>query len=1162
MKSKAILLIFLLVVVTILCLPPGALAVERNFGAGSLIIPMDKNYQPEDDGGVLEAYGLVYALLNHVDAQGNNDIAIYWIINPDKTDIAGIDMIVEVANAAILKDLGVEAVVEYYKHDDKTEPLTYKGGDNLIKVSYWGAPFVIDEEDVEKAKTIIKEAGWIAVDVHEAQVPFKAVVHREMRGTPPRIALMNNKEDDDGNADILESYLRLAGICSDVYDILTPNQIRDGVLQNVDYDFLWAPHWDGYKNYDEDLNSNGKPDVEDIVIKISEFLQSGNGLLAECASIEVFEHSENGHFLTDKGFGHNGGTNDEEDIIYNDVTYANSQVGDFTYAPEGGHLHNWRPFVYGDQYNFDERPDAVPASNPRVKQNEPSVYNDTVTRFTIDNTGWDYYVGGYAYGDRNNGYVVYLGGHKYADCKGELEVSVDTGAHTFEIEFTKDMSDEVFTLLFKYNSGSSTTVTFTQDDLTAVAGDPLIADLTTGKIDKKKKLKDATLRNKKDTAITVDSITISWTGGNADQSVKKIIDNETDVKYLDKGDEPSGTEISTAGLIIEGSGGGDSASCTNNADCEWKNIAGVRYVLNTLFNIKFQLTSVEYSRSSPIVRHPYLYQGSFEYPSYYGHFRRYDVTKTLEEKVAEWDTADGHILSANDGNSNGRKVYTGKNNWDGTWSKVNFDASSIDEMRYPLDVTPSNGDDTDEIAVITRLRGKDWNTDTWVERTNKLGAIMHSAPAIVECNSRFPNRDETAYVGDLYGMLHGIKTSTGGEKWAYIPRNLLGKLQNDRTDSQAVQDFAAVDASPTVKDIFYDHDDNPSTDFVWRTILVCPQGFGGDHIFALDVSDPNNFSVLWEASDDYAPGGGMGYSYRAALNKVKWPIKDDYGQITGYKQKWVVYTACGYATIAEDHGGINVFAFDLVTGQKLWNFSSAYSDSVNDIPGAVTLFDMDGDNLMDRIYVGDMNGRMWELDAIDGTNPNGTEEVLGIEKEIPLVNCGVGNPISVSPAIGMINGRVVLIFGTGGADWASDDQAYSMYCVDVTNKKATKTYADGAASVKWKVDLAVGEKVWSAPSIAAGQLYFATSFGSMESGSPADDVAGIGGNTGNIYSLNVNDGSETWKISNVGKVRGSVYVDRQHVYASTIDGKIIQVGGDDFSAGTTDNVIMMNWREL
>jgi hypothetical protein len=66
--------------------------------------------------------------------------------------------------------------------------------------------------------------------------------------------------------------------------------------------------------------------------------------------------------------------------------------------------------------------------------------------------------------------------------------------------------------------------------------------------------------------------------------------------------------------------------CADNSDCSWDNIAGVRYVLNTLFNIKFHTSPSEYVRAAPVIKHPYLYQGSFDYPSYRGHFRRYDVT--------------------------------------------------------------------------------------------------------------------------------------------------------------------------------------------------------------------------------------------------------------------------------------------------------------------------------------------------------------------------------------------------------------------------------------------------------------------------------------------------------------------------------------------------------
>jgi len=204
--------------------------------------------------------------------------------------------------------------------------------------------------------------------------------------------------------------------------------------------------------------------------------------------------------------------------------------------------------------------------------------------------------------------------------------------------------------------------------------------------------------------------------------------------------------------------------------------------------------------------------------------------------------------------------------------------------------------------------------------------------------------------------------------------------------------------------------------------------------------------VLWEVTDTEAPGGGMGHAFRAALAKIAWPVKNVDDEIIGYEAKWVVFIATGFASIAEAHGGINVFAYDLQTGNKLWHFSQVYADSVNDIPGSITAFDITGDNFVDKLYVGDMNGRMWEINAIDGTNPNGTEEIDGVTKQIPLWNCGVGNPISVSPAIIHFN-PVIVIFGTGGADWASNDQAYAIYAVDATDKQESPTYADGAGTL-------------------------------------------------------------------------------------------------------------------
>ena len=169
--------------------------------------------------------------------------------------------------------LTTAAVVKLYDHNYGTTDLTFNPDEDPVdsaqRITYHGSVFIIDVQDLEEGVEdevyeLINSSSWAIVNVHVAQVPFAAPVYRDMRGTPPKIALMNNGEDKTrGNASILESYLRLAGICSDSYDIVTPNEIAglatDLAVTSIapvlgpngpGYDFLWAPHWDGEKNYD------------------------------------------------------------------------------------------------------------------------------------------------------------------------------------------------------------------------------------------------------------------------------------------------------------------------------------------------------------------------------------------------------------------------------------------------------------------------------------------------------------------------------------------------------------------------------------------------------------------------------------------------------------------------------------------------------------------------------------------------------------------------------------------------------------------------------------------------------------------------------------------------------------------------------------------------
>ncbi|MEQ1757290.1 MAG: DNRLRE domain-containing protein [Vicinamibacterales bacterium] len=138
--------------------PPGVL-----FGPGSLIIPMDNNFQ---NNGMLRAYGLVYALLR-------NGVPVSWAINSGK--VAG--------GADISVDL--DALVTDFRTDTTV----------LVPFAYRGGPFVIDASDAAAAKPIINAwqatAGDVTV-VHSLDNGSIATqVARQLVGAP-RIAVFKD----------------------------------------------------------------------------------------------------------------------------------------------------------------------------------------------------------------------------------------------------------------------------------------------------------------------------------------------------------------------------------------------------------------------------------------------------------------------------------------------------------------------------------------------------------------------------------------------------------------------------------------------------------------------------------------------------------------------------------------------------------------------------------------------------------------------------------------------------------------------------------------------------------------------------------------------------------------------------------------------------------
>ena len=90
-------------------------------------------------------------------------------------------------------------------------------------------------------------------------------------------------------------------------------------------------------------------------------------------------------------------------------------------------------------------------------------------------------------------------------------------------------------------------------------------------------------------------------------------------------------------------------------------------------------------------------------------------------------------------------------------------------------------------------------------------------------------------------MLHAFDDSDGSELWAFIPPNLLDKLQALHAD--VVESF--VDGSPKA---YISYDSNGQ---ITKAILIFGQRRGGNHYYALDITDPLIPKYLWKIEPRY-----------------------------------------------------------------------------------------------------------------------------------------------------------------------------------------------------------------------------------------------------------------------------------------------------------------------
>ncbi len=483
------------------------------------------------------------------------------------------------------------------------------------------------------------------------------------------------------------------------------------------------------------------------------------------------------------------------------------------------------------------------------------------------------------------------------------------------------------------------------------------------------------------------------------------------------------------------------------------------------------ITGQYYGRSNPVITkaRDRLYRGNFEIKDgdYLGHLMAWDANKQTGVLAPDfaWDAGEvmktfgrGKVYTWTDTGLNPTlkefkasesSLYTpenlvnpGNDDIDGNGITEDFvDEQTI--INFTLD--PNYNDGINGAGYYKGNRAIDW----------KLGDIYHSTPVVIAepafffTENNYPafysankNRDVVIYVGANDGMLHAFNNTDGSEKFAIIPRSLLGKLKNLRS----VHDFY-VDSSPKAYDVYFKGEGK------WKTVLISGLRGGGNYYFALDVTDPNNPKALWEWTHE-----SLGQTW----------AKPDIGRVKiGGETRFVAFITGGYTGNPSDNKGNSFHVVDIEDLTVYRSFTVGNPADGRKVPSGPIAFDANQDGFIDYVYFGDIKGGLWKVN-VSSSNYMDWDIYQLFQVSIDKLNIkGEPKPIYHTPAVTKNDeGKILLFFGTGDEMNLATANTFN-YFFEIWDQGTE-------GKENWRVDLIEGEKILASPVVANAVVYFTT----------------------------------------------------------------------------------------
>lgn len=488
----------------------------------------------------------------------------------------------------------------------------------------------------------------------------------------------------------------------------------------------------------------------------------------------------------------------------------------------------------------------------------------------------------------------------------------------------------------------------------------------------------------------------------------------------------------TGGSDLYGSVVGKTIDATGGAQIHYDK------ALKNLNTGPFSCTAAEIARAAPVSAtiggSSYIVQGTYEYPfgsaqtltpSNVNTWKFQFIRGHLRKQAVSSLSTSGSAFSTSFDMTVPARTYTGCTATDGSCRRIYTNTNT----------TPTNGVTWQTNLGITQLKDSTSSTIgqlitaglkstfSWTSGNYQtivravldapLGGVDRSTVAVIGPSTLAGRTDRPtiAYFGASDGMLHAVCmasgkdasgntvcSTTGAELWAFMPRVQLPLVGSNGT---------RFDGSVHVVDAYGDFTNLAMTGTKsYKTILVFQVGFTNaltkPAAYAVNVTDPANPVFLWEYTTPTSPGTvdfgvGVTSTPNVALISAK---------------------STNFVAFATNNGGsstssgIFVTARQLETGAKLWSndFTSVYptTDGVPDtaVPGGTVAVDLSGQGYATDLVFGDIDGRLWRINAATGGNQNGSNPLFKFST--------IKHPIGGKPAIFSNGSTLYAAFASGG----------------------------------------------------------------------------------------------------------------------------------------------------